>query len=82
MESIATGLDCGPDTRREMPVGSFPRETALGSLCATTLPGGSEEFQPANITFDLLPAARRSGRRMARQESAACGSVPAGETSI
>jgi len=58
VESIATGLIAGRaaaalaggDTPR-----AFPRETAMGSL--TTYVSGADplNYQPANITFDLLP---------------------------
>ena len=58
VESIATGLIAGRaaaalaggDTPR-----AFPRETAMGSL--TTYVSGADplDYQPANITFDLLP---------------------------
>ena len=33
----------------------FPRETALGSLCAYVSGADPTNYQPANITFDLLP---------------------------
>ena len=58
-ESIATGLIAGRNAAwlAEKRPRSFPRETALGIACATTsrTPIRSN-FQPANITFDLLPA--------------------------
>ncbi len=38
----------------------LPRETALGSLCHYISGADPADYQPANITFDLLPAARRS----------------------
>ena len=34
---------------------SLPRETALGSLCHYVSGADSRNYQPANITFDLLP---------------------------
>ena len=34
---------------------SFPRETAIGSLCAYVSGADPANYQPANITFDLLP---------------------------
>ena len=34
----------------------FPRETAIGSLCAYVSGADARNYQPANITFDLLPA--------------------------
>jgi methylenetetrahydrofolate--tRNA-(uracil-5-)-methyltransferase len=33
-----------------------PRETALGSLCHYISGADPKHYQPANITFDLLPA--------------------------
>src|SRR5436853_4083861 len=58
VESIATGLmagvhaaalACGSD-----PV-AVPRATAFGSLVHYVTHAGADNFQPANITFDLLP---------------------------
>jgi methylenetetrahydrofolate--tRNA-(uracil-5-)-methyltransferase len=58
VESIATGLiagrgaaalACGHKPR------AFPRETALGSLTAYVSGADPLHYQPANITFDLLP---------------------------
>ncbi|RPI09345.1 MAG: methylenetetrahydrofolate--tRNA-(uracil(54)-C(5))-methyltransferase (FADH(2)-oxidizing) TrmFO, partial [Acidobacteriales bacterium] len=58
VESIATGLAAGRHAAAvacgEQPR-PFPRETALGSLCAYVSGAEREDFQPANITFDLLP---------------------------
>jgi methylenetetrahydrofolate--tRNA-(uracil-5-)-methyltransferase len=58
-ESIATGLIAGRNAallaRGEEPE-VFPRETALGSLCHYVTHADPRHFQPANITFDLLPA--------------------------
>lgn len=57
-ESIATGLIAGRNAaalaRGEAPE-IFPRETALGSLCHYITHADPANFQPANITFDLLP---------------------------
>jgi methylenetetrahydrofolate--tRNA-(uracil-5-)-methyltransferase len=53
-ESIATGLIAGRNAAGEPAI--FPRETALGSLCHYITRADSRNFQPANITFDLLPA--------------------------
>jgi methylenetetrahydrofolate--tRNA-(uracil-5-)-methyltransferase len=52
-EAIATGLIAGRNAAGEPAV--FPRETALGSLCHYITQADPENFQPANITFDLLP---------------------------
>ena len=53
-ESIATGLIAGRNAASDPAV--FPRETALGSLCHYITQADPKNFQPANITFDLLPA--------------------------
>jgi methylenetetrahydrofolate--tRNA-(uracil-5-)-methyltransferase len=58
VESIATGLIAGRaaaalangDTPK-----AFPRQTALGSLCHYVSGADPLHYQPANITFDLLP---------------------------
>ncbi len=58
VESIATGmmagrnaaaLACGLQPR------AFPFETAVGSLCRYVSGADARGYQPANITFDLLP---------------------------
>jgi methylenetetrahydrofolate--tRNA-(uracil-5-)-methyltransferase len=59
VESIATGLLAGIQAARlatgETPVGP-PRACALGSLLNYVTEADPKRFQPANITFDLLPA--------------------------
>src|SRR3984957_1925226 len=59
VESIATGLVAGRHVA-ELKAGSepraFPRETAIGSLCAYVSGAEARNYQPANITFDLLPS--------------------------
>jgi methylenetetrahydrofolate--tRNA-(uracil-5-)-methyltransferase len=58
VESIATGMLAGvfasQIVNRETPVGP-PRSTALGSLLHYITHADPKKFQPANITFDLLP---------------------------
>ncbi len=58
VESIATGLMAGRNAAA-LAVGevarAFPRETALGSLCHYIAHAEAKHYQPANITFDLLP---------------------------
>lgn len=54
VESIATGLIAGISAMADLPR-VFPRETALGSLCAYVSGADPANYQPANITFDLLP---------------------------
>jgi methylenetetrahydrofolate--tRNA-(uracil-5-)-methyltransferase len=59
VESIATGLLAGIQAARlatgATPVGP-PRACALGSLLHYVTEADPKRFQPANITFDLLPA--------------------------
>ena len=56
--SIATGLVAARHAvalaRGETPR-PLPRETALGSLCHYVSGADPRNYQPANITFDLLP---------------------------
>jgi len=54
VESISTGLIAGLAATSGSPR-AFPRETALGSLCAYVSGADPANYQPANITFDLLP---------------------------
>lgn len=58
-ESIATGLAAGRHAAEYMRSGSavpFPRSTAIGSLCHYIASADAKDYQPANITFDLLPS--------------------------
>src|SRR5580765_4658544 len=58
VESIATGLIAGRGAAAlaaDESIRIFPRETALGSLCAYVSGADPTSYQPANITFDLLP---------------------------
>jgi methylenetetrahydrofolate--tRNA-(uracil-5-)-methyltransferase len=69
-EAIATGLIAGRNAAGEPAV--FPRETALGSLCHYITQADPENFQPANITFDLLPALDRRIRDKKERHAAVC----------
>ncbi len=73
-ESIATGLMAGRNAaalwRGEQPV-AFPRATALGSLCHYITQAEAKTFQPANITFDLLPALDPETRRRLKHDKKA-----------
>ena len=58
VESIATGLIAGRGAAALAmgdPPRAFPRETAMGSLTAYVSCADPLHYQPANITFDLLP---------------------------
>lgn len=73
-ESIATGLMAGIHAaalahgRAPAP---FPRETALGSLCAYITGADPAGYQPANITFDLLPPLDEETRQRLRRDKKA-----------
>jgi methylenetetrahydrofolate--tRNA-(uracil-5-)-methyltransferase len=74
VESIATGLMAGVHAaalaRGETPR-PLPRETALGSLCHYISGADSREYQPANITFDLLPQLDEPTRLQLRRDKPA-----------
>jgi methylenetetrahydrofolate--tRNA-(uracil-5-)-methyltransferase len=71
VEAIATGLVAGLGAAAralgEEPH-SFPRGTALGSLCAYISGADPENYQPANITFDLLPPLDEETRKRLRHD--------------
>ncbi len=73
-ESIATGLIAGRNAAAlslgQEPM-AFPRATALGSLCFYITQAESKTFQPANITFDLLPALDEEAKRKFRHDKKA-----------
>jgi methylenetetrahydrofolate--tRNA-(uracil-5-)-methyltransferase len=65
VESIATGLIAGMNAATLATGGEPappPRATAFGSLVHYITQAESKNFQPANITFDLLPALERKVR--------------------
>jgi methylenetetrahydrofolate--tRNA-(uracil-5-)-methyltransferase len=71
VESIATGLMAGvhaaalaAGTEAVAP----PRATAFGSLVHYICNANPKNFQPANITFDLLPALDEATRRRVRDK--------------
>lgn len=58
VESMATGLMAGVNAARladGLPALTWPRQTANGSLAAYISGANPDKYQPANITFDLLP---------------------------
>ena len=74
VESIATGLMAGlhaaalalGETPRPL-----PRATALGSLCHYVSAADPKDYQPANITFDLLPQLDEATRQRLRRDKKA-----------
>jgi methylenetetrahydrofolate--tRNA-(uracil-5-)-methyltransferase len=71
VESIATGLIAGRNAAalaqgREPSL--FPSETALGSLCRYISSADPGNYQPANITFDLLPPLDEETRHRLRHD--------------
>ncbi len=70
-ESIATGMLAGIHVARVAEGLSSvppPRETALGSLVHYICRAEAKNFQPANITFDLLPQLDEETRRRVRDK--------------
>jgi methylenetetrahydrofolate--tRNA-(uracil-5-)-methyltransferase len=75
VESIATGLAAGRAAAALALGGSprtFPRETAVGSLCAYVSGADPSNYQPANITFDLLPKLADPPRDRKRRYAEVC----------
>ncbi len=74
VESIATGLLAGMHAATLAAGGTpraLPRETALGSLCHYVSGANAMNYQPANITFDLLPQLDEPTRRRLRHDKKA-----------
>jgi methylenetetrahydrofolate--tRNA-(uracil-5-)-methyltransferase len=70
-ESIAMGLLAGMHVARiaqGLPAVALPRETAMGSLVHYISHAEAKNFQPANITFDLLPQLDEATRRRVRDK--------------
>jgi methylenetetrahydrofolate--tRNA-(uracil-5-)-methyltransferase len=70
-ESIAMGLLAGMHVARiaqGLRAVPPPRETALGSLVHYICHAQAKNFQPANITFDLLPQLDEATRRKVRDK--------------
>lgn len=74
VEAIATGLLAGRNAARlarGLPAVAPPPETALGALCRYISAADPRDYQPANMTFDLLPPlAEEARRRLARDRRA------------
>ena len=70
-ESIAMGMLAGIHVARiaqRLHAAPPPRETALGSLVRYLCHAEAKSFQPANITFDLLPQLDEATRRSVRDK--------------
>src|SRR4051794_6657881 len=74
MEAISTGLMAGQFAasyaKGEL-MRPWPRETALGSLVHYFTNADPQHYQPANITFDLLPALDEPTRTRLRNDKRA-----------
>ncbi len=74
VEAIATGLMAGMHAAALAygePLRALPRETALGSLCHYISGADPANYQPANITFDLLPQLDEANRHRLRRDKKA-----------
>ena len=74
VEAIATGLVAGLHASALAAGGAprpLPRETALGSLCHYVSGADAGRYQPANITFDLLPQLDEATRHKLRHDKQA-----------
>jgi len=74
VEAIATGLLAGLvsiDLAHGNTPRPFPRETALGSLSTYISGADARHYQPANITFDLLPPLDEAARQRLRHDKRA-----------
>lgn len=75
VESIATGMLAGMNAAAlvagEVPIAP-PRATALGSLVHYITNADVKKFQPANITFDLLPPLEKKIRDRQERHKVQC----------
>jgi methylenetetrahydrofolate--tRNA-(uracil-5-)-methyltransferase len=74
VESIATGLVAGrfaADLAAGRTPRALPRDTAIGSLCHYISAADPDDYQPANITFDLLPSLDEATRQRLRRDKKA-----------
>ena len=75
VESIATGLLAGMHAAAlvsESAIVPAPRASAFGSLTHYVTHADAKNFQPANITFDLLPALNKKIRDRKERHRAQC----------
>jgi methylenetetrahydrofolate--tRNA-(uracil-5-)-methyltransferase len=74
VESIATGLVAGrfaADLAQGRTPRALPRETAIGSLLHYISGADPSDYQPANITFDLLPPLDEASKQKFRRDKRA-----------
>jgi methylenetetrahydrofolate--tRNA-(uracil-5-)-methyltransferase len=74
MEAISTGLMAGRFAAALVQgeeLRPWPRQTALGSLTHYLVSADPSDYQPANITFDLLPALDDAARSRLRNDKKA-----------
>jgi methylenetetrahydrofolate--tRNA-(uracil-5-)-methyltransferase len=74
VEAIATGFLAGRNAAaflKSRAPEPFPRDTALGSLSTYISGADAKNYQPANITFDLLPSLDDEARRALRHDKKA-----------
>ncbi|HEX6824166.1 MAG TPA: methylenetetrahydrofolate--tRNA-(uracil(54)-C(5))-methyltransferase (FADH(2)-oxidizing) TrmFO [Candidatus Sulfotelmatobacter sp.] len=75
VESIGTGLLAGMHVAalaQGVPPNAAPRASAFGSLAHYVTHADPKDFQPANITFDLLPALERKVRDRKQRHHLQC----------
>jgi methylenetetrahydrofolate--tRNA-(uracil-5-)-methyltransferase len=75
VESIAAGLMAGMHAAtlaEGLQPAAPPRATALGSLVHYVTHADAKNFQPANITFDLLPPLEHNVRDRAERHQLQC----------
>ncbi len=71
VECIATGLVAGVNVARftaGLPLLSWPRASAIGSLLHYLVSADPSNFQPENINFGIMPAAPAGARRIGKRE--------------
>jgi len=81
VECIATGMLAGMALAHRALRATFtppPRTTALGSLVHYITHASPQNYQPANIAFDLLPPIEGLPREVARDRRARAKAVRAG----
>jgi methylenetetrahydrofolate--tRNA-(uracil-5-)-methyltransferase len=71
VESIATGLMAGRFAAQFPAPRPWPRATAMGSLTHYISHADARDYQPANITFDLLPPLEEETRKKFKRDKRA-----------